>query len=252
MRNIKLIIEYDGTDFLGWQIQKEGRTVQQVIKDVLEKLMNGSVNLIGAGRTDSGVHARGQVANFITQSDRELRIIKRALNDLLPEDIRIHDVSEAPLNFNSRYDATERTYRYYISLSQKALNRKYSLFCYYKLDFDLLNQCGEYIKTVNNFKSFCYSKSEVKHHLCKIANAFWIKNGDEIIFEISANRFLHGMVRSLTGTMLDVSRGKISYEYFKEIFDKQDRRFATKSVPPQGLVLENVKYPDFEQVKNNL
>jgi len=242
MRNIKLLLEYDGTDFLGWQIQREGRTVQAVIRDTLKELLQEDVNLIGAGRTDSGVHARGQVANFKTESDRDIKIIHRALNGLLPQDIRIHDVSEAPINFNSRYDALSRTYRYYISLKPLSIERQFRWYCYYKLDMQMLDACSKYIKEVNDFKSFCYTRSETKHHLCNIFISEWVRNGDQLIYHVSANRFLYGMVRTLVGTMIDAAHGRLSFEEFKEIFDKRDRRFATRSAPAKGLVLESVTY----------
>ncbi len=242
MRNIKLLVEYDGTDFLGWQIQKEGRTVQAVLRDTLKGLLQEDVNLIGAGRTDSGVHARGQVANFKTESGREIAIIHRALNGLLPPDIRIHEVSEVPLNFNSRYDALSRTYKYYISLNRLAIERQFKWYCYYKLDFGMLNDCSEYIKDIKDFKSFCYTRSETKHHLCNILVSEWVQNGDTLIYHVSANRFLYGMVRTLVGTMIDAAHGRLTFEEFKEIFEKRDRRFATRSAPAKGLVLESVKY----------
>ncbi len=242
MRNIKLLLEYDGKDFLGWQIQKEGRTVQAVLRDILKELLQEDVNLIGAGRTDSGVHARGQVANFKTETDRDLRIIHRALNGLLPEDIRIHEVSEVPLEFNSRFDALSRTYKYYISLIPLAIERQIKWYCYYKLDLDILDACADFIKSQSDFKSFCYTRSEQKHHLCKMFESKWIRNGNDITYFVSANRFLYGMVRSLVGTMIDTGRGKISFNEFKDIFDKRDRRFATRSAPAKGLVLENVEY----------
>jgi tRNA pseudouridine38-40 synthase len=242
MRNIKLLIEYDGTDFLGWQIQKEGRTVQSVLRDTLNQLMQEEVNLIGAGRTDSGVHARGQVANFKTNSDRDIKVIYKALNGLLPQDIRIHEVSEVPLDFNSRYAALSRTYRYYISLKPLSIGRQFEWYCYYKLDFGLLNQCSEYIKSIKDFKSFCYTRSETKHHLCNIFISEWIKNGDLLIYHVTANRFLYGMVRTLVGTMIDAAHGRMTFDEFKEIFEKRDRIYATRSAPAKGLVLESVKY----------
>jgi len=242
MRNIKLLLEYDGTNFLGWQIQKEGRTVQAVLRDTLKILLLEDVNIIGAGRTDSGVHARGQVANFLTNSDREIKVIHRALNGLLPEDIRIHELCEVPLNFNSRYDAISRTYKYYISLKPIAIERNIKWYCYYNLNIDVLKRCAEFILTQKDFKSFCYNKAEQKHHLCNIFVSEWIELGDNLIYNITANRFLYGMVRALVGTMIDVARGKLSYEDFKSIFNKRDRRFATRTAPAKGLILENVQY----------
>ena len=244
MRNIRIMIEYDGTDFIGWQIQKSGRSVQAVVKAEIDKLLQENVNLIGAGRTDSGVHARGQVANFKTESGRELIIIYKALNNFLPRDVIIRKIDEVPLEFNSRYDAIERRYRYYISTERISLYRDYYLHCYYNLNRDILTQCAEFIKTKLNFRSFCYANADVKHHNCEIHESRWIFDDKKIIFEVAANRFLHGMVRSLVGTMLDVSRGYISLEQFMEIFDKEDRRAATKAAPAKGLVLEEVVYRD--------
>ena len=242
MRNIKLLLEYDGENYLGWQIQKEGKTVQSVLKETLNTLLQEDVNIIGAGRTDTGVHARGQVANFRTASARETKIIHRALNGLLPKDIRIHDVSDEIYEFNARYDATARTYKYYISLRPLAIERKNRWYCYYNLDIDVLNLCADYIKSVKDFQSFCYTKSEQKHYLCNIFISEWIKMEDVLIYHVSANRFLHGMVRTLVGTMIDVSRGKLSFDDFKLITEKKDRRYATRSAPAKGLVLENVTY----------
>ena len=242
MRNIKLLLEYDGENYFGWQIQKEGKTVQSVLKETLKTLLQEDVNIIGAGRTDAGVHARGQVANFKTESTRTINVIHRALNGLLHEDIRIHDVSEESCEFNARYDAIARTYKYYISLRPLAIERKNRWYCYYKLDMDVLDRCAEYIKNEKDFQSFCYAKSEQKHYLCNIFISEWIKMEDVLIYHVSANRFLYGMVRTLVGTMIDVSRGKLSFDDFKLIAEKRDRRYATRSAPAKGLVLEKVAY----------
>lgn len=242
MRNIKLLLEYDGENYFGWQIQKEGKTVQSVLKEALNRLLQEDVNIIGAGRTDSGVHARGQVANFRTTSTRETKIIHRALNGLLPEDIRVHDVSEEAYEFNARYDAIARTYKYYISLRPLAIERRNRWYCYYKLDTDILNLCADYIESIKDFQSFCYTKSEQRHYLCNIFTSEWIKEEDVLIYHVSANRFLYGMVRTLVGTMIDVSRGKLSFDDFKLITEKKDRRYATRSAPAKGLILENVTY----------
>jgi tRNA pseudouridine38-40 synthase len=242
MRNIKLLIEYDGTEFVGWQVQPNGRTVQEELEKTLMGLLQETVNVIGAGRTDSGVHARGQVANFRTQSTLDLHIIKRGLNGLLSKDIVVHNVEEVSENFHARYDAKERVYRYYISQQLTALNRKYCWYLHYKLDYNVMNECAKAILGEHNFQSFCIANSAVKHHCCIVHRAQWIQQNQMLIFDIAANRFLHGMVRALVGTMVDVGRNFLTIDDFHAIMAANNRTAARASAPPRGLFLEQVNY----------
>jgi tRNA pseudouridine38-40 synthase len=242
MRDIKLLIEYDGTNFVGWQSQTNGRAVQDEITKVLDQVLQEPVTLIGAGRTDSGVHARGQVAGFRTNSTLGIGSIQSALNGILPEDIYIHAVEEVPEGFNARYDAKERIYRYYINLTPNAIGRFYVWYVKYDLNVDAMNAVASMILGEHDFESFCKYEAEVKHYLCSVNTSVWTGKGNSLVYEVRANRFLHGMVRALVGTMVDIGRGYIPVSAMKEIMAAKDRRKAGMAAPPQGLFLEEVKY----------
>lgn len=242
MRNIKLTLEYDGADFIGWQRQKSGRSVQGELETAISKLIQEKVNVIGAGRTDSGVHARGQVANFRCESQLNTNQIKQALAALLPDDICIRDAVEVPLEFHARFSAKSRIYTYTITTQRTALLRKYSWFVKYNLDLNLLNQCAAIINESKDYEMFCSSNSSVRHYLCSVYRSMWIANGQYLHYEIEANRFLHNMVRLLVGSMVDVSRGFLKLEDFKLNFLKVKVKNVGQAAPADGLVLESVKY----------
>lgn len=242
IRNIKLIVEYDGTSYVGWQRQLNGRSIQGEIESVLAQILQEEISLVGAGRTDSGVHARGQVANFRTTTNRSEDEIKNGLNGLLPDDIVIKNVTEVPIEFHSRFDAKERHYSYTISKTPAALLRKYCWQLGYELDFALLQKCSNYILGEHDFETFCKANSEVNHFRCNVIKSEWISECELLIFNIGADRFLHGMVRALVGTMVDVARGYTPYEKFISIFEKKDRSEAGTAAPSRGLVLEKVVY----------
>jgi tRNA pseudouridine38-40 synthase len=242
MRTLKLTIEYDGTNFVGWQTQANGRSVQEEITSVLGQVLQEPVSLIGAGRTDSGVHARGQVAGFRTASGLGVGSILSALNGVLPDDIYICSVEEAPENFHARFDARERRYRYFISLTPTAIGRQYHWYVKYDLQVPLMAEIASRIVGEHDFESFCKFDAEVKHHRCTVLASLWTHSATSLVYEIRANRFLHGMVRALVGTMVDVGRGYIPVEAFDEILTARDRRRAGMAAPPHGLFLEEVVY----------
>ena len=242
MRDLKLLIEYDGTNFVGWQTQANGRSVQEEITKVLDQILQEPINLIGSGRTDSGVHARGQVASFRTHSTMGLGSILSGLNGLLPEDVYVQSVEEVPEGFSARYDARERVYRYYISLRPTAIGRQYHWHVKYDLNIDLMNEVAGRIVGENDFESFCKYEAEVNHYRCTIFKSVWNERSGVLIYEIRGNRFLHGMVRALVGTMVDVGRGFMSVSAFDEIVRAKDRRKAGMAAPAQGLFLEEVVY----------
>lgn len=242
MRNIKLLLEYDGTDFVGWQSQTNGRSVQDVITNVLDQILQEPITLIGAGRTDSGVHARGQVANFKTHSSLGVSSILAALNGTLPEDIYVHSAEEVDEKFHARFDAKERLYRYYIALKPTAIGRQYHWYVKYDLDAELMNDVAQQIVGEHDFESFTKSESLVPHHRCTVYQSEWKKNSSMLIYEIRANRFLHGMVRALVGTMVDIGRGYIPASAFEAIMAAKDRRKAGMAVPACGLFLEEIRY----------
>jgi tRNA pseudouridine38-40 synthase len=242
MRDIKLLIEYDGTNFVGWQSQTNGRSVQEEITKVLDQILQEPINLIGSGRTDAGVHARGQVASFRTNSQLGVGSMMSGLNGILPEDIYIHAVEEVGEGFNARYDAKERVYRYFISMKPTAIGRHYQWYVKYDLNLVSMNAVAAQIIGDHDFESFCKYDAEVKDHRCTVTKSIWRETPGTYQFEIRANRFLHGMVRALVGTMVDVGRGFIPVASFKEILSARDRRKAGMAAPPQGLFLEEVIY----------
>jgi len=242
MRNIKLVVEYDGTDFVGWQSQANGRSVQDEISKVLRQVLQESVTLIGAGRTDAGVHARGQVANFRTATTLETSAILNALNGLLPEDICVHSAGEVSEDFHARYDARERMYRYYIASRPGAVNRRFQWFVKFPLNVSVMNNVGAQIMGEHDFTSFCKAEADVDHHRCTVSISEWRQMEDLIVYEIKANRFLHGMVRALVGTMVDIGRGFTPAPAFAEILNARDRTKAGMAAPSLGLFLEEVTY----------
>jgi len=243
MRNIKIVVEYDGTEFVGWQRQANGRSVQQEIETILRMLTDEAVTITGAGRTDAGVHARGQTANFKIESSISANDLQRALNGLLSDEVIVHSAEEVPENFSARYSARQRFYRYFISRTPTAIDRKFCWQLFYPLNIELMNEASRIISQTKDFQSFCKVNSGVDNYLCTIVEAKWTaRSSRELIFSIRSNRFLHGMVRALVGTIVDVGREHISIEAFKEIINARDRRKAGMAAPPQGLFLEEVVY----------
>lgn len=242
MRDIKLLIEYDGTNFVGWQTQTNGRSVQEEITKVLDQLLQEPVNLTGSGRTDAGVHARGQVGSFKTNSYLGVGSILSGLNGILPEEIYIHSAEEVHEGFNARFDAKERVYRYFISMKPTAIGRHYQWFVKYDLNLAAMNAVAAQIMGDQDFESFCKYEPEVKHTRCTVSKSIWKETPGMYVYEVRANRFLHSMVRTLVGTMVDVGRGFIPVASFRDILAAKDRRKAGMAAPPQGLFLEEVIY----------
>jgi tRNA pseudouridine38-40 synthase len=241
-RNIKLKIEYDGTDFSGWQKQPKSRTVQGEIEDKLKKILQEKVTLIGSGRTDVGVHALEQVANFKTESKLELNSIHKGLNSLLTKDIFIKDIEEVDLDFNSRYNAKSRVYKYKIYSGRNVFLRRHVWEVFYSLDFEKLKKATRILSGKHDFTSFCVSKSAKMDNNCEVMKAFWKKDGNRLEFEIEADRFLHTMVRSLVGTLIDVGRGYFSLKDFADILKAKDHKKAGLTAPAKGLYLVRVNY----------
>ena len=244
MPRVKIVVEYDGTAYYGWQLQKGQRTVQGTIEEALKILFKKTIRVTGAGRTDSGVHARGQVAHFDIPDYSPLKL-QRSLNGILPRDIVIKDLNFAAADFHARFDAVERVYRYYLSLSPVALLRRFTWEIRHPLNLTLLQMGAEIIKGTEDFQAFCKVKSEVKHYRCRIFRSFWQMGEDgRLVYEIAANRFLHGMVRAIVGALIALGSGKISLSDFHTIIAERDRRLIPLTAPARGLVLEDVRYAD--------
>ncbi|MFH1478154.1 MAG: tRNA pseudouridine(38-40) synthase TruA [Candidatus Omnitrophota bacterium] len=246
MRNIKLLIEYDGTRFSGWQIQSKARkkTIQQEIQKACEKLLGEKVIVIGSGRTDSGVHAKAQAANFRTKSNLSLHNIKRGLNSYLPKEICVLKVEEAGLDFHAQFDAKGKLYKYTIfnRKERSPLNDRYSTFITYDLDISKMKKAAKYLVGKKDFKSFQASDKKERSSVRTIKRLDIIKKGDIIEILIDADGFLYNMVRNIVGTLIDVGRGRIASPHLKHILNSRNRSSAGETVPAKGLCLERVFY----------
>jgi len=238
----RLLIEYDGSAYSGWQIQNGQKTVQGEIEQALKQVFSDRIRIVGAGRTDTGVHARGQVAHFDLENQVDTGKLRRSLNGILKPDIRIKDISLTDSNFHARYDAILREYHYCIGLQPTAILRNYSWYLTYRLDLNRMNKAAKYITGRNDFTSFCRTKSVLNNHFCYIKKAVWLKKDDHFKFIIQADRFLHGMVRALTGTFVDVGRARLNITDIKKILGAKNRSSASQSAPAKGLILEKVFY----------
>jgi tRNA pseudouridine38-40 synthase len=242
MRNIKLTLEYDGTDFVGWQVQPNGRSVQEELEKALRQILQEECKTNAAGRTDSGVHARGQVINFFTSKTVTPQQLARSLNGVLPEDVVVLKAEDVDERFHARYSARSRRYRYAIARVPTALLRRYTWTLGYQLDVPVMQRCAEMIRGEHDFQSFCKVEAEVDHYRCVVHSAEWRETGTMLEFHIEANRFLHGMVRALVGTMVDVGRVYTPLEAFQEILEGRNRNAAGMAAPSRGLFLEEVLY----------
>jgi len=243
MRNIKLILEYDGSGFFGFQRQKDKPTIQAALEGALSKLFNRPMKIgAAAGRTDAGVHARAQVVHFKTDSPILLEKIQRGLNALLPREIAVKSTEEVPADFHARYGARWKTYEYEVFNSKvrsPLLNGRVYQFPY-PLDFGKMKKAAKALVGRHDFKSFQAAGSSVRDSIRTIRRLAIERDGKRVRFSIEADGFLYHMVRHIVGTLLEVGRGSLSLKNFLRLF-KERRRFPS-SVPPQGLTLASVKY----------
>jgi tRNA pseudouridine38-40 synthase len=251
MRNVKLTIEYDGTNYCGWQIQNRRRSVvagrrsiQQTIEKVLRKILQEKVKLIASGRTDAGVHAVAQIANFKTNSRIPIDKFQRALNGNLPDDISIHKVEEVSPHFHSRFNARSKRYRYTI-LNRSypgALCRNTVYFYPYPLDLKLMQKEARVLVGEHNFKSFQVTDKKERSAVRRIKQINISKSGDLLHIDIEADGFLYNMVRNIAGTLIEIARGKFPPGSLKKILISKNRKLAGPTAPARGLSLVEVKY----------
>ncbi|MFD0932987.1 tRNA pseudouridine(38-40) synthase TruA [Psychroflexus salinarum] len=237
-------LSYLGTQYHGWQKQLDSISVQSQVNHALQTALQESVDVVGAGRTDAGVHASGYVAHFDSEQnivDYKKLIFK--LNSILPADIAVHDFKKVHKDFHARFDAISRSYDYSIVQYKDPFSLGKSYFVKNELDVNAMQQASNLLFNHKNFKSFSKVKTDVYTFDCEIKKAIWHQNGHFLLFEISANRFLRNMVRAIVGTLVEVGLHKISVEEFNAIILAQDRSRAGKSVPAHALVLKNIEYP---------
>ncbi|HET6568029.1 MAG TPA: tRNA pseudouridine(38-40) synthase TruA [Rhodothermales bacterium] len=246
MPTYRLLIEYEGTSFHGWQIQPGHATIQEALEDALAVVLRERVDVVGSGRTDAGVHARGQVAHFSTERPVDTYRLLRSLNGLLPGQIAILAVDAAPEGFHARYSARARRYHYHVSTAPRALDRYYRCLLLPEPDFTRMNEAAAALLGTHDFDAFCRARSETTNRVCTVTRAAWVaeERPGDWRFEIVADRFLHGMVRAVVGTLVQIGQSKRPVDDVARIFASADRREAGPAAPPHGLVLEHVSYDE--------
>ena len=234
---------YDGTNYHGWQIQPDANSVQEELQKALSVLLRHDVEIVGAGRTDAGVHARQMVAHFEWDGQLDCQQTAYRLGRMLPRDIAIYRMEPVADYMHARFSAVRRTYHYYLHTERDPFCRQYSCELHYDLDFERMNEAGRILCTYEDFGAFCKSHSDVKTTLCKVSEAHWIQvDSTHWYFRISANRFLRNMVRAVVGTIIDVGRGRITLDDFRKIVEGKQRTQAGESMPAHALFLEEIEY----------
>lgn len=238
-----LKLSYNGASFHGWQVQPNAVSVQSTIEEALSTVLRENISIVGAGRTDTGVNARQMYAHF--DYDKEIpdfgKLIN-SLNRLVGKDIAIYDIIKVADDAHARFDATARTYKYFVTHQKSPFLYPLSWHCPQSLDYEKMNEACEVLKRYIDFTSFSKLHTDVKTNNCRIDYAHWQKEGEMMVFTITADRFLRNMVRAVVGTLVEVGRGKISVDEFEQIILKKDRCSAGTSMPPQALFLWKVNY----------
>ncbi len=243
---IALLVQYDGSAYHGWQIQKDPETVQGYLESSLQTVFGQKIGLFGSGRTDSGVHALGQVAHFeIATSPIPVENLWKALNRHLPDDIRLIASVEVKDDFHSRFAAVRRQYLYQLTTSPNVLDRNTQWYVRHQLDISKLETLSKLILGEHDFSSFCYAGTETENMICNLAQADWeVHQSGVLRFTIAGDRFLHHMVRMLVGSMIEVARGKWEVDHFESLVINPNRKSHTVTAPAHGLALMQVSYSD--------
>ncbi len=245
MQRYFIQLAYKGTRYHGWQIQQNANSVQSELDIALSTVFEEKIETSGCGRTDTGVHARDFFAHFDSKrTDLVHPDLIYKLNKFLPKDIAVFGINKVIQTAHSRYDAVERTYKYYISQKKDPFNFETSYYLHGSLDMEMMNKAALLLFDYSDFSSFCKTGTQLKTNICKISRADWEKNNSMFLFTITADRFLRNMVRAIVGTMLDVGKNKLSLDGFKKIIEDKDRSGAGFSVPACGLFLDKITYPE--------
>ncbi|KQB40236.1 tRNA pseudouridine synthase A [Flavobacterium daejeonense] len=239
-------LAYNGTPYNGWQIQPNAPSVQETLNKAFSVLLHSEISLMGAGRTDTGVHAREMYAHFDFDAPFDTQKLVYKLNSFLPKDIVIYAIFSVADEAHCRFDATKRTYEYHINTFKDAFLQEQSWYLNQKLDVDLMNEAAKLLLQYTNFQSFSKVNTDVNTFDCTIFEAHWTQKDNKLIFTISANRFLRNMVRSIVGTLVNIGLHKINLDDFKSIIESKNREKAGFSVPAHGLYLTKIEYPYIE------
>lgn len=243
MKRYFLEVAYKGTNYHGWQTQINAVSVQGVIEKSLSILLKTPIIIMGSGRTDTGVHASQQFAHFDFEGELNQLDFLKKINSLLPKDIAVYSLREMKPDAHARFSATIRSYVYKITTRKTPFEEELSWHYFRELDLQKMNEGAHLLTEQEDFQCFSRVKTDVNHFGCKIKEAYWEQIGQELLFHITSNRFLRGMVRAIVGTLTDVGEGKLSIAQFKAILESKDRNRASSSAPARGLFLCEVKYP---------
>ncbi|WP_026956556.1 tRNA pseudouridine(38-40) synthase TruA [Algoriphagus vanfongensis] len=238
-----LELSYHGGPFHGWQKQKNSHTVQQEIESALSIYLQEEVTIMGSGRTDTGVHAAMQVCHFDYGGDFDKEKLLRGLNGILPKQVAIHRIRQVYPDAHARFDAEERSYFYRILLRKDPFQDDLAWISFFNPDLQKMNLAAQSLLRHEDFECFSKVKTEVNHFRCQIKSAYWEQNGDELLFHITANRFLRGMVRAIVGTLVEIGLSKKTVSSMDQIIESRDRASAGKSAPAKGLFLSKIVYP---------
>lgn len=244
MKRYFLYLSYNGKNYCGWQIQPNGITIQQKMEESLSLLLQEQISVVGAGRTDSGVHAACMVAHFDSEKIIDCLSLVKKLNGFLPGDIAVSKIEEVIPEAHARFDAISRTYKYYVTTKKDPFREDFTYRVPFTLNFGLMNEAAEILFDYEDFTSFSKLHTDVKTNNCTIMYAKWEQENDSLwVFTIQANRFLRNMVRAIVGTLFEVGRGKITVEDFRKIIEQKNRNLAGTSAPAHALFLVDVAYP---------
>lgn len=242
--NIKLTIEYDGTEYHGWQVQPNGRTIQEVLEHAIAKILGVQTRIHGSGRTDAGVHAVGQVANFVCERDLDLRQLQRGLNAVTPRDIVVKKAEAVPESFDARRDGRSRIYEYRIWNHPwpSALHHRFSWHVSYPLELSVMHEAIHHLEGEHDFSSFQAAGCDAGHAVRKVYRNSLSRQDEFLIYTIEATAYLRHMVRNIVGTLVEVGRGELTPEAFAQLLRAGDRTQAGPTAPSHGLFLIEVKY----------
>lgn len=237
-------LQYDGGNYCGWQRQPDQPTIQGTLEEALTKLLCQPTEIVGAGRTDTGVNASYYVAHFDSEERLDKELLRYKLNLILPHDIAIESLREVRDDAHARFDAKEREYTYYISTAKNPFRRASAWIYYVPLDIEQMNKAAQVLLEYDDFTTFAKLNSNNKTNICHIMVAEWVREGNILHFTIRADHFLRNMVRAIVGTLVDVGRGRYTVEEFRAIVESKDLSRSSAGAPAQGLFLSDVRYPE--------
>lgn len=241
---------YNGKNYHGWQIQPDAISVQEILNKAISTLLRQTIDVVGAGRTDAGVHATTMYAHFDFDQEIDVQTLVKKMNSFLPKDIVVYDFIKLHDDAHARFDAVSRTYEYHIHTFKDAFINEDSWYQHQKLNIEKMNEAAKFLFNYIDFECFSKTHTDVNTFNCKIKEAYWTQNENHLVFTITADRFLRNMVRAIVGTLINVGLGKLTLAGFIEVIESKSRKKAGFSVPAHGLYLTKVIYPYLDNENN--